>query len=199
MMFRHVSLKEDFMSKQMAAQREKNITGVVKEYGNRLFRFIRNRVATNADAEDILQEVWFQFSNVVDIESINQVSGWLFKVARNKVTDSFRKKKLELIEDFSYENEAGDLYLKDILLADFPSPEDENLRQIFWEQLFIALDELPEKQRFVFMQNEMEDRTFQEIAEETGENIKTLISRKRYAIQHLRSRLNFLYEEFLND
>ena len=187
------------MSKLMSAKREKNITGVVKEYGNRLFRFIRSRVSTNADAEDILQEVWFQFSNVVDIDSINQISGWLFTVARNKVTDNFRKKKPMLIEDFSYENADGDLYLKDILLADFPSPEDENLREIFWEQLFIALDELPEKQRFVFIQNELEDQTFQEIADQTGENIKTLISRKRYAVQHLRNRLNLLYEEFLND
>lgn len=187
------------MSVQMSEKREKNITGVVAEYGNRLFRFIRSRVPSNTDAEDILQEVWFQFSNVVDIDSINQVSGWLFQVARNKVTDNFRKKKPESIEDFKYENEEGNLYLKDILLADFPNPEDENLRQIFWEELFSALDELPEKQRFVFIQNELEEQTFQEISDATGENIKTLISRKRYAVQHLRNRLQFLYEEFLND
>ena len=187
------------MSKLMAGKREKNITGVVREYGNRLFRFIRGRVATNADAEDILQEVWFQFSNVVDMDSINQISGWLFRVARNKVTDNFRKKKPELIEDFSYENDEGELYLKEILIADFPNPKDESLRQIFWDELFSALDELPEKQKAVLIKNELEEQTFQEIADETGENIKTLISRKRYAVQHLRNRLQFLYEELLND
>ena len=191
--------KGDFMSKLMSEKREKNITGVVAAYGNRLFRFIRSRVPTNADAEDILQEVWFQFSNVVDTDSINQISGWLFRVARNKVTDNFRKKKPDLIEDFGYANEEGELYLKDILVADFPTPEDEDLRQLFWKELFSALDELPEKQRSVFIQNELEEQTFQEIANQTGENIKTLISRKRYAIQHLRNRLQFLYEELLND
>lgn len=185
------------MSSPMAEKRERNITGVVQAYSNRLFRFIRGRVSSNVEAEDILQEVWFQLSRVVELDSIEQMSGWLFRVARNKVTDNYRKQKTELLEDFSYENEEGDVYLKDILLSDFPTPEDENLKEIFWEELFTALEELPENQRNVFIWNELEDQTFQEIADRTGENIKTLISRKRYAVQHLRKRLEELYKEFL--
>ena len=186
------------MSAPMTEKRERNIANVVREYGKRLFGFIRNKVPTNADAEDILQEVWYQFSKVVDTDSIEQVSGWLFQVARNKITDSYRKQRPELIEDFTYENEEGDTTFQEILLADFPAPEDENLRQIFWEALFEALDELPDNQRDVFIWNELEDQTFQQIADRTGENIKTLISRKRYAVQHLRNRLQSLYEEFLD-
>ena len=182
----------------MAEQREKTITGAMAEYGKRLFQFIRGRVRTNADAEDIAQEVWDQFSKMVDVAPIEQVSGWLFRVARNKVTDSYRKQKPELLEDFAYEDEEGDTLFKDILLADFNTPETETLRELFWEELFEALDELPEKQRDVFVWNELEDQTFQEIADRTGENIKTLISRKRYAVKHLRKRLETLYEEFLN-
>ena len=182
----------------MAEQREKTITGAMAEYGKRLFQFIRGRVRTNADAEDIAQEVWYQFSKMVDVAPIEQVSGWLFRVARNKVTDSYRKQKPELLEDFAYEDEEGDTLFKDILLADFNTPETETLRELFWEELFEALDELPEKQRDVFVWNELEDQTFQEIADRTGENIKTLISRKRYAVKHLRKRLETLYEEFLN-
>lgn len=182
----------------MAKERENTISGIIGEYNRRLFRFIRSKVPNNADAEDILQEVWFQFSKIVDIDSIEQVSGWLFRVARNKVTDSYRKQRPDLIEDMAYENEEGDLHLKDILMADTPTPEMENLKEVFWEALFDALEELPENQRNVFVWNELEDQTFQEIADRTGENIKTLISRKRYAVQHLRKRLDGLYREFLD-
>ena len=182
----------------MAEQREKTITGAMRAYGKRLFQFIRGRVRTNADAEDILQEVWYQFSKVVDTDPIEQVSGWLFRVARNKVTDSYRKQKPELLEDFAYEDEEGGTLFKEILLADYNTPETEMLREVFWEELFEALDELPQNQRAVFIWNELEDQTFQEIADRTGENIKTLISRKRYAVQHLRKRLETLYKEFLS-
>lgn len=184
------------MSEQMAEKRERNISGVINEYGNRLFRFIRGRVPTNADAEDITQEVWYQLSRVVELDSIEQISGWLFRVARNRITDSYRKQKPDLLEDKNYENEEGNFNFKDILMADSVSPEDENLKEIFWEELFKALDELPEKQKNVFVWNELEDETFQEISDRTGINIKTLISRKRYAVQHLRTRLEALYTEF---
>ena len=153
---------------------------------------------TTADAEDILQEVWYQFSRVIDTEPIEQVSGWLYRVARNRITDSYRKRKDELLEDYVYEeDEEGDVFLKEILLVDNNTPETETLRQVFWEALFEALEELPENQRNVFVWNELEDQTFQEISDRTGVNIKTLISRKRYAVQHLRKRLQTLYEEFL--
>lgn len=183
----------------MTQQREKTIQGAVRNYGNRLFRFIRSRVSSNADAEDILQEVWYQFSKVVDMESVEQVGSWLFRVARNKVTDNYRKKRPELLEDLETGDEDNASFLDDFLLADAQSPELEDLKELFWEALFEALDELPAAQREVFVKNELEDQTFQEISEETGVNIKTLISRKRYAVQHLRSRLQYLYEDFLED
>lgn len=187
------------MTALMATDRGRNISEAVSAYGKKLFGFIRNRVPTNADAEDIFQDVWYQFSNVVDTESIEQVSGWLFRVARNRVTDSFRKKKPELIEDFNYEDSDGESYQKQIFLADFPAPEDEELREVFWEELYAALEELPEDQKNVFIWNELENKTFQDIADDTGVNIKTLISRKGYAVKHLRKRLEALYQELLFD
>jgi len=187
------------MSEPMAEKRERKISNVMRDYGNRLFRFIRGRVSTNADAEDITQEVWYQLSRVVDLDSIEQISGWLFKVARNRITDSYRKQKTDLMDDYTYENEEGNLFFSEVLMAESTSPEEEDLKEIFWEELFKALEELPEKQRNVFIWNELEDQTFQEISDRTGDNIKTLISRKRYAVQHLRKRLESLYQEFLEN
>jgi RNA polymerase sigma factor (sigma-70 family) len=184
------------MPLQMIEKRQRNVTEVIKEYNRKLFAFIRGRVSNNADAEDILQDVWYQLSRVANIDSIEQISAWLYRVARNRLTDKYRKQKMELIEDQIYEDEDGDLFLKDILRAENPSPEEENLKELFWEALLEALEELPENQKEVFIWNELEDQTFQEIADRTGENIKTLISRKRYAVQHLRKRLDFLYKEF---
>ncbi|MEM9920939.1 MAG: sigma-70 family RNA polymerase sigma factor [Bacteroidota bacterium] len=183
----------------MTKKRENKITSVIREYNRRLFRFIRSRVPSNADAEDILQDVWFQFSKVVDIDSIEQVSGWLFRVARNRVTDSYRKKTAGSLEDQSFEDGDDLLEFRDLLMADSSSPEMENLKEIFWETLFEALDELPEAQRNAFVWNELEDQTFQEIADRTGESIKTWISRKRYAVKHLRGRLEGLYRAFLEE
>lgn len=186
------------MYTNMAESPRQNITSVVKEYSNRLFGFIRTRVPTTADAEDVLQEVWYQFSRVVDTEPVEQVSSWLFRVARNRITDRYRKKKEDSLEDLAYEDEDGEVLFRDILLADNNTPETEMLREVFWEALFEALDELPENQRDVFVWNELEDQTFQDISDRTGVNIKTLISRKRYAVQHLRKRLQTLYDELIN-
>ncbi len=182
----------------MAEERSQNIVGVVEQYGRRLFNFIRGRVKSDADAEDILQEVWYQFSRVVNTEPIEQMSGWLFRVARNRITDNYRKQKPLSLGSLTYEDEDGEINFNDILFAEEMSPEMEDLKEVFWEELFKALDELPEKQRQVFVWNELEDQTFQEIADRTGENIKTLISRKGYAVKHLRNRLENLYDEFLN-
>ena len=190
---------EEYIRIPMTEKRERTIQKAVQNYGQRLFRFIRDRVRTNSDAEDILQDVWYQLSNVVDLEGIEQVSSWLFRVARNRVTDSYRKKKPDLLEDYAYENEEGDISFREILLADDQTPETEGLREAFWEALFDALDELPEHQKNVFVWNELEDKTFQQISDETGINIKTLISRKRYAVQHLRKRLQNLYDDFFED
>ena len=176
-----------------------NIIQAIQDYGRQLFGFIRSRVKTNEDAEDILQDVWYQLSNQPEAEAIESVSGWLYRVARNKITDRYRKKKNESLEDYSFYNEDGDLNFKEILLADNSNnPETEHLRQLFWEELFSALDELPENQRRVFIQNELEDVTLQEIADKEGEKLKTVISRKRYAVLHLRKRLETLYNDIIN-
>jgi RNA polymerase sigma factor (sigma-70 family) len=174
------------------------IVNTFKAYGKRLFSFVRGRVRTDEDAEDIMQDVWYQLSNVVNVDEIQQMSGWLHQVARNKITDKYRKKSPELLDDMGYESEDGEFNFKDILLHDATNPETEYIREAFWQELFAALDELPENQRQVFIQNELEDKTMQEIADATGENIKTIISRKGYAVKHLRRRLQTLYNEFLN-
>ena len=172
------------------------IVQIVKDYGTRLFRFIRGRVGSDQDAEDILQEVWYQLSHSANMEEIGQLSGWLYRVARNKITDKYRKKKPESLEDYAY-GEDGEFSLKEILLADTSDPATEELKELFWQELFIALEELPENQRRVFVENELEDKTLQQIADETGEKLKTVISRKGYAVRHLRRRLETLYNEFI--
>lgn len=170
---------------------------VVHDYGTRLFRFIRGRVGSDEDAEDILQEVWYQLSHSVNLDEIGQISGWLYRVARNKIVDKYRKKKPDSLEDYTY-GEEGEFSLTDILLADTNDPAVEELKELFWQELFIALEELPENQRRVFVENELEDKPLRQIAEETGVKLKTVISRKGYAVKHLRRRLETLYHEFLS-
>lgn len=184
---------------EILAQQKPTVIDAVKNYGKQLSNFIRGRVSTDEDAEDILQDVWFQFSNVAEVDAIESVSGWLFKVARNKITDNFRKKKTNNIEDYSYTNEEGEINFREILLADSSDSENDFFKEMFWEVLFNALNELPENQREVFILNELEEKTLQEIADLKGEKIKTIISRKGYAVKHLRKRLEDVYNEFLND
>lgn len=182
----------------MAVERQRPISNIINQYSNRLYRFIRGRVSSNEDAEDILQDVWYQLSRVVELDSIEQMSGWLFRVARNRITDGYRKRKADVSVDEEKGEEGEGFNFKEILMAETVSPEEENLKEIFWEELFKALDELPANQKDVFVWNELEDQTFQEISDRTGVNIKTLISRKRYAVQHLRKRMAEVYGEFFD-
>jgi RNA polymerase sigma factor (sigma-70 family) len=180
-------------------QKSKNIIKAVGDYGKGLFNFIRGKVTTEADAEDILQDVWVQLSNITDTDDIDHLKGWLFRVARNKIIDKSRKNTEQLIDDLvDYDNEEDDFNFADILLTDENDPESVYLKELFWDELFAALDELPQKQREVFVWNELEDKTLQQIADETGEKLKTIISRKGYAVKYLRSRLQQLYNEFLD-
>lgn len=182
----------------MPEERESHIISTIKAYGKNLLGFIRKRVKSDADAEDILQDVWYQFSNLVNSEPIEQTGAWLYKVARNKITDKHKKKSETLLDDlFSSNDESDDdtSSFKDLLMPEESTPETEYMRNIFWEQLFSALDELPEEQKQVFIWQEMDDMTFQEISELTGVNVNTLVSRKRYAVLHLRDRLQQLYKE----
>lgn len=170
----------------------------VSDYGKGLFNFIRGKVKTEADAEDILQDVWCQLSNITDTDEIDQLRGWLFKVARNKIIDKSRKKTEELIDDLIYTDDDDEIDFTEILLPDDSDPESEYMKDVFWRELFAALDELPESQKQVFIWNELEDKTLQQIADETGEKLKTIISRKGYAVKHLRSRLQALYDDLLD-
>jgi RNA polymerase sigma factor (sigma-70 family) len=176
-----------------------NIIQAVKNYGRQLFGFIRSRVNSEEDAEDILQDVWYQLSSQTKSEDIISLSGWLYRVARNKITDNYRKKRENSLEDMIGEEEEGEWTLPYILMAEDADAETLQLQKLFREELAEALHELPENQRQVFIWNELEDKTMQEIADKEKENIKTIISRKRYAVQYLRKRLEYLNQEFFNE
>ena len=183
----------------MPEDKNSHIIQTIKSYGKNLLGFIRRRVKSDADAEDILQDVWYQFSSVINSEPIEQTGAWLYRVASNKITDKHRKKSETLLDDMvigdSEDDDVDMTDFKSLLLTESKTPETEYLRNLFWEQLFVALDELPEKQRQVFIWNELEDISFAEMVELTGDNIQTLVSRKRYAVLHLRNRLKQLYDE----
>src|SRR6201996_1552567 len=182
----------------MPEDKESHIIQTIKSYGKNLLGFIRRRVNNDADAEDILQDVWYQFSAVINSEPIEQTGAWLYRVATNKITDKHRKKSETLIDDLvtaGEDDEEEALDFKEILVTEAKTPETEYLRNLFWEELFNALDELPEKQRQVFIWNELEDVSFAEMADLPGDNVQTLVTRKRYAVLHLRKRLKQLYDE----
>lgn len=182
----------------MQADRKRNITQVITDYSKRLMGFIRKRVNNEADAEDILQDVFYQF--VGNTQPIEQMTAWLFTVARNKIIDRQRKKKPEALEDLfgEEEGEESGLNWTEFLFDASDNPEKDYLRTLFWEELNSALNELPEEQKQVFILNELEGVPFKEIAERTGETVNTLLSRKRYAVLHLRNRLSVLKDELLN-
>lgn len=188
----------------MPHPQQETITQAILTYGKRLFDFIRRRVATDEDAEDILQDVYYQFVSINLTEPVEQVSSWLYKVAGNKVIDWYRKKKPVSLESMTVTNEEDNeeietAGLPEYLLSDSAFIPDELLsRDLFWVVLQEALDELPDIQREVFVMHELEDMSFRQIEEITGVNQNTLLSRKRYAVVHLRKRLKEFYNEFLN-
>lgn len=174
------------------------ILETIKAYGKSLMGFIRKQVKSEADAEDILQDVWYQFSNVINAQPIEQTSAWLYKVAKNKILDKHKKHGESLLEDlYKVEHDEDSTDLISMLMIEAGTPETEYLRNLFWEQLAIALDELPEEQKQVFIWQELEDQSFEEISERTGVKFNTLVSRKRYAVVHLRKRLKQLYTEIV--
>jgi len=181
----------------MTIEQKSNITRVINDYSRRLLGFIRKRVSNEADAEDILQDVFYQF--IGNPEPIEQVTSWLFTVARNKIIDRQRKKKPESIEDIygAAEDELA-FDWTEIFFDDTENPETAYLRSLFWDALENALNELPPEQKEVFVMNEIDGIPFKEIAAATGQTINTLLSRKRYAVLHLRDRLRVLKDELLN-
>ena len=179
----------------MTTTERKHISTVVKEYGQRLFRFIRGRVNSDEDAEDILQDVWFQLSNLGNLDELESAGAWLYQVARNRVTDLYRKRKTDSLDGMFLADDPDIAPVRDLLLQDDLDPEVQFFQEMFWEELFFFFLELPENQRSVFILNELEGKTLQEIADASGEKLKTVISRKGYAVSHLRKKLFNLYEE----
>jgi RNA polymerase sigma factor (sigma-70 family) len=184
----------------MNDERSNDIGQIVTRVGQRMMRFIRARVGSNADAEDILQDVWRQLVTAIEDGPIEHVLSWLYTTARNRIIDQYRKPKMASLDALAAEFESEDdaFELPESLLREAATPESENLRNLFWEQLQTALAELPQEQRQVFVWHELEDMSFQEIAALTGENLNTLLSRKRYAVLHLRQRFQRLRDEFLS-
>lgn len=184
------------MSKQ---DKENIISHTVNKYGEKLMAFIKPKVKSAEDAEDILQEVWFQLSNLTNIADIVNISNWLFSVTRNKITDNYRKKKTNHLEDYLYEDDDGETFIRDFLLMDANSTELKLFQDDIWDALMHALEELPDNQRMVFVENEFNNKTLQQIADEHGINLKTIISRKTYAVKHLRLKLKRLYLDLNTD
>ena len=174
------------------------IEAIFQKEAKRLLGFIRKQVSEMEDAEDLLQDVFYQLTaNYEKVTSIDKVSSWLFTVARNKITDLYRKKKAEPFSKHRPKNddEDGDyaLGLEAILPDKEGLADDAMMRSLIWEQVQEGLGELPEEQREVFVMHEFEDKSFKEIAALTGETVNTLLSRKRYAVLYLRERLRELY------
>ncbi|MFN8322919.1 MAG: sigma-70 family RNA polymerase sigma factor [Chitinophagales bacterium] len=183
----------------MSEIQNESIRETVEKERRRLLEFIRKRVPTQEDAEDVLQDVFYELVNTYRLmRPVEQMASWLFTVARNKITDRYRKKKPDSLEDH-FAIRAGDdgdrLDISDFLPGNSNSPETEMMRTAITEGLMAALDELPKEQREVFIMHEIEDKSFQEISAITGANMNTLLSRKRYAILFLRERLKTLYND----
>jgi RNA polymerase sigma factor (sigma-70 family) len=179
---------------------DRRISEVIARERSRLFAFIRRRVPDPLDVEDLVQEVFYELARANRLlMPIEHVTGWLFQVARNRIIDLFRKSEPGRLTDSAVEGEDGEMLQIDDLL---PSPEDGPealyLRHVLLEEVELALSELPEEQREVFIAHELEGRSFKELSLESGVNVNTLLSRKRYAVLHLRERLRSIYDEFMN-
>jgi RNA polymerase sigma factor (sigma-70 family) len=182
----------------MMVQQDHEISEAIERERPRLRNFIRRRVPDQSDAEDILQEV---FSELVEayrmMKPLEQVTAWLFRVARNRITDLFRSKKREASTEPAVTTEDGEiLQWEDLLPAPDAGPESAYARSVLLEEMDAALDELPEEQREVFVAHEFMGYSFKELAEQSGVSVNTLLSRKHYAVLHLRERLQSIYDDF---
>jgi RNA polymerase sigma factor (sigma-70 family) len=181
--------------KAMMTEQDKRIAETVSRERGRLGNFIRRRVPDASEAEDILQDVFYEFVAAYRLpEPIEQVGAWLFRVARNRIIDRFRKKKEGPLPELSDETDGG-TWLDEVLPSADAGPEAAYARTVLLNELGAALDELPKEQRAVFIAHELDGRSFKELAAESGVGVNTLLARKRYAVLHLRARLQTLYEE----
>ena len=183
----------------MMAKQDRQIAEAIHREQSRLRNFIRRRVADREDAEDILQEVFYELVEAYRmIKPVEQVTGWLFRVARNRITDLFRRKQREALRGRSSTGtEDGErLELEELLPSPDAGPDAAYARTVLLEEMEAALDELPEEQREVFIAHEVMGKSFKELAAETGTSVNTLLSRKHYAVLHLRERLQAIHDEF---
>ena len=185
---------------QQGFEQDRQISEIVAEERSRLRNFIRRRVPDPSDVEDIVQEVFYELVEANRLlMPIDHVTGWLFRVARNRITDLFRKQRAGNFSDAAVEDEDGELLrIEDLLPSPDAGPEALYVRSVLIDELEIALNELPDEQREVFILHELEGRSFKELSAESGVNVNTLLSRKRYAVLHLRERLQRIYEDFVN-
>jgi RNA polymerase sigma factor (sigma-70 family) len=183
---------------QMSVEEEQRNSEALKQEQSRLRSFIRRRVPDPRDAEDILQDVFCELAEANRLlMPIEHVTAWLVRVARNRIVDLFRKKKPESLSDAVIANDDGErLQLEDLLPSSDAGPEALYVRRVLLDEIELAIDELPEEQREVFVAHELEGRSFKEMAKETGVSVNTLLSRKRYAVLHLRERLQSIYDDF---
>ncbi len=191
-------MDEALRKQWMMAEQDQRISETIDREKTRLRNFIRKRVADQGDAEDILQEVFYELVETYRLmKPIEQVGAWLFRVARNRITDLFRKKRPELLMNEPAATEDGEaLTLEELLPSPDAGPEAIYARTVLLDELEDALEELPAEQREVFLAHEIEGRSFKELAVETGLSVNTLLSRKHYAVLHLRERLRVVYDEF---
>jgi len=183
---------------RMAIEQDRRISEVVKREQSRLRNFIRRRVPDPLDAEDVLQDVFYRLVEANRLlMPIEHVTGWLFRVARNRITDLFRKQEPENFSEIEPTDEGGELLqFEDLLPSPDAGPEALYARNVLLDELERALEELPREQREVFIAHEFEGRSFKELSAESGASVNTLLSRKRYAVLHLRERLRRVYDEF---
>lgn len=180
-------------------EQDRHFSEVISGEQSRLRSFIRRRVPNRADAEDLLQDVFFELLQAQRLlQPIDYITGWLFRVARNRITDLFRKKKPDLFADLAAENEEGEyLEIDELLPSPEAGPEALAIRTALLNGLKAALAELPPEQREIFLAHELEGRSFKDLSAQTGVGINTLLSRKRYAVLHLRARLKHIHNEFM--
>jgi RNA polymerase sigma factor (sigma-70 family) len=191
-------MKDAASLERMAPEQDQRISDVVARERSRLHGFIRRRVPDARDAEDILQDVFYELVEANRLlMPIEHVSSWLFRVARNRIIDLFRRKRLESLsaEAVVGDDEEG-LSLEDLLPSPEAGPEALYARSVLLDELALAVGDLPAEQRQVFVAHELEGRSFKEMAAETGVSVNTLLSRKRYAVRHLREQLRSVYDEF---
>jgi RNA polymerase sigma factor (sigma-70 family) len=181
-------------------EQDRQISEIIAEQRVRLRNFIRKRVPDPSDVEDVMQEVFFKLVEANRLlMPIDHVTGWLFRVARNRITDLFRKRRAETFSESAVVDPDGEvLRIEDLLPSPDAGPEALYVRRVLLDELELALAELPNEQREVFVAHELEGRSFKELSAESGVNTNTLLSRKHYAVLHLRERLQSVYDEFTN-